>query len=257
MIIVGGGHNALVAAAYLGKAGLAPLVLERAERVGGCAAAGEISPGFRGPILAHTAAIDPAIVRGLRLEQHGLRVLRPEVAACAPTRDGRALILWADEERAAQSIAGWSAKDARSYSQFLASFAKISGVLRALTSVAPPSLDKPTGGDFIEVLKTGRRFRALGKADAYRLVRWMPMAVADLAGEWFESEPSARRSRPAASRVVSRAMVGRQRRPVDAARRQRRTSDRERLGGARRHERRRRRARTGGTHRGRRAADRR
>jgi phytoene dehydrogenase-like protein len=80
-------------------------------------------------------------------------------------------------------------KDAERYPRFRTSFARISGVLRALSASAPPSIDDPTAGDLLELLRTGRRFRALGKTDAYRLLRWTPMAVADLAGEWFESEP--------------------------------------------------------------------
>ena len=189
VIIIGGGHNALVAAALLGKAGLKPLVLEQSERVGGCAITSAIAPGFRCPALAHAASIDPAIVRALALERHGLRIVRPLAAACAPTRDGRALVLWADAVRAAQSIAGFSARDAERYAPFLSSVARISAVLRALHHVAPPALDDPTAMDLFELLKAGRAFRGLGKADAYRLLRWMPMAVADLVGEWFHSEP--------------------------------------------------------------------
>ncbi len=189
VIIIGGGHNALVAAAYLAKAGMKPLVLERGERVGGCAATGEIAPGFRVPTLAHAAAIEPAIVRGLALERHGLQIVRADAAACAPARDGRGVVLWADAQRAAESIRQLSSRDAERYPRFLASFSRISAVLRALAAAPPPSLDNPTGGDFLEMLKTGRRVRALGKQDAYRLIRWMPMAVADVVGEWFESEP--------------------------------------------------------------------
>jgi len=118
-----------------------------------------------------------------------LRIVRPAADACAPTTDGRALILWHDAARASASIRAFSPKDAGQYPRFLDSFAKISAVLRAVAATAPPSIDDPTAGDVIELLKTGRKFRALGKADAYRLLRWMPMAVADLASEWFESEP--------------------------------------------------------------------
>lgn len=188
-IIIGGGHNALVAAAFLAKAGLKPLVLERGERVGGCASTSELVPGMRGPTLAHVAAIDPAIVRALGLERHGLQIIRPPAAACAPLRDGRALVLWTDAARAAQSIAAFSRRDAERYPEFLSSVARISGVFRAVNSVPPPSIDEPTGADLIALLKAGRRFRALGRSDAYRLLRWIPMAVADLAAEWFESEP--------------------------------------------------------------------
>ena len=189
VIVIGGGVNGLVTATLLARAGLKVLVLERADRVGGCARTDEIAPGFRGPALAHAAAIDPVLVRSLGLEQHGLRIVKPAADALAPTKDGRALVLWHDPARASASIRAFSTKDAEQYPRFLNSFAKISAVLRAVAASAPPSIDDPTAGDVIELLKTGRTFRALGKADAYRLLRWMPMAVADLAGEWFESEP--------------------------------------------------------------------
>jgi phytoene dehydrogenase-like protein len=188
-IVIGGGVNGLVCAALLAKAGVKTLVLERTDRVGGCARTSEIAPGFRCPTLAHAAAIDPSIVRSLGLERHGLQIVRPEVAACAPTKDGRALVLWRDAARAADEIRAWSTKDASQYPAFLASFANVSSVMRALLASAPPSIDDPSAGDVIELLKTGRRFRQLGKPDAYRLLRWLPMAVADFASEWFESEP--------------------------------------------------------------------
>src|SRR3989442_13874452 len=94
-VVIGGGVNGLVTAAFLAKAGLKPLVLERAERVGGCAITSEIAPGFRCPTLAHAAAIDPAIVRALALERHGLQIVRPQAHACAPTLDRRGPGGWA------------------------------------------------------------------------------------------------------------------------------------------------------------------
>jgi phytoene dehydrogenase-like protein len=189
VVIIGAGHNGLVAAAFLAKAGLKVLVLERRDHVGGCASTSEIAPGYRGPALAHAVAIDPAIVRALDLERHGLHVLRPEVDACAPTRDGRALVLWSDAVRAAQAIRSFSPHDADRYPPFLQSIANVSRVLRTVTNAPAPSLDAPSAADLIEMLKAGRAFRALGRTDAYRLLRWMPMAVADLAAEWFDSEP--------------------------------------------------------------------
>ena len=177
IVLIGAGVNGLVTATLLARSGLKVVVLERGERVGG------------GALLSHTAALEPAVVRTLGLAQHGLRITRPAADVCAPTLDGRALILWNDIARASASIRGFTAKDADQYPRFLRSFAKISAVLRALAGSAPPSIDDPTATDLIELLKTGRAFRALGKADAYRLLRWMPMAVADLASEWFESEP--------------------------------------------------------------------
>src|SRR5207248_7229979 len=108
VIVIGGGHNGLVAATFLAKAGFKTLVLERTDRIGGCARTTEIAPGFRCPTLAHTAAIDSAIVRSLGLERHGLRIIRPEANACAPTLDGRTLVLWRDESRAVEEIGAFS-----------------------------------------------------------------------------------------------------------------------------------------------------
>jgi phytoene dehydrogenase-like protein len=189
IVVIGGGHNGLIAATLFAKAGLRPLVLERTDRVGGCARTTEMAPGFRCPTLAHTAAIDPGIVRALALERHGLHVIRSEADACAPALDRPALTLWRDPARATKEIRSFSSKDADRYPQFLESFRRIGRVLRLVSSTVPPSIDDPTAADAAQLLRAGRAFRALGRPDAYRLLRWMPMAVADLATEWFESEP--------------------------------------------------------------------
>jgi phytoene dehydrogenase-like protein len=189
IIVIGGGHNGLVTAAFLAKAGLRVTVLERSDRIGGCARTNEIAPGFHCPTLAHIASIDPSIVRALALERHGLQIIRPDAEICSPSPGARALVLWRDQARAAREIGAYSAKDADKYPRFLESFARIGRVLDTVGGTVPPSIDEPTAGDLFGLIKTGRAFRALGKADAYRLLRWMPMAVADLVSEWFESEP--------------------------------------------------------------------
>ena len=189
VIIIGGGHNGLVTAFYLAKAGFKPLVLERRAQVGGAAITDEFHPGFRCSTLAHTAGpIRPDIVRDMQLEKHGLRFITPETCVTALSPDGRTLSLYQDESKSAQSIAAFSQKDAAKYPEFAASLAKISKVIAEVLATTPPDIDHPSGGDLWSMLKTGRALRNLGKRDMYRVLRWGPMAVADLVAEYFETE---------------------------------------------------------------------
>src|SRR5437763_15882262 len=106
IVIIGGGHNGLVAAFYLAKAGFKPLLLERRNQVGGAAITEEFHPGFRTSILAHSAGpLRPDIIRDMPLEQHGPRLIMREVSATALSPDGSALILYRNVERAAPEIA--------------------------------------------------------------------------------------------------------------------------------------------------------
>src|SRR6202171_1059136 len=119
VIIIGGGHNGLITAFYLAKAGYTPLVLERNAQVGGAAITDEFHPGFRCSILAHTAGpIQPQIVRDLKLEKHGLKLITPEVSVTALTPHGRALSLYQDARKSAQEVAAFSQKDAAKYPEF-------------------------------------------------------------------------------------------------------------------------------------------
>src|ERR1700728_4923229 len=189
IVIIGGGHNGLVAAFYLAKAGFKPLVIERREQVGGAAITDEFHPGFRCSTLAHTAGpIRPEIVRDLQLEKHGLRLITPLVGFTALSPDGRALSLYQDADQAAQEIAAFSQKDAKKYSAFEESLGKMGKVIAAALATTPPDIDHPSGGDLWSMLKTGRAIRNLGRKDMFRLLRWGPMAVADLASEYFETE---------------------------------------------------------------------
>jgi phytoene dehydrogenase-like protein len=189
IVIIGGGHNGLVTAFYLAKAGYKPLVLERRPQVGGAAITDEFHPGFRCSTLAHTAGpIRPDIVRDLKLEKHGLRLITPEVSVTALTPDGRALSLYQDARKSAQEVAAFSQKDAAKYPEFQESLGKMGRVIGEALATPPPNIDHPSSGDLWGMLKTGRAIRNLGKKDMYRLLRWGPMAVADLAAEYFETE---------------------------------------------------------------------
>jgi phytoene dehydrogenase-like protein len=189
IVIIGGGHNGLVTAFYLAKAGFKPLVVERRAQVGGAAITDEFHPGFRCSTLAHTAGpIRPDIVGDLQLEKHGLRLITPETCVTALSPDGRALSLYQDESKSAQAIAAFSQKDATKYPEFEKSLGKISKVIAEALATTPPDIDHPSRGDLWSMLKTGRALRNLGKRDLYRVLRWGPMAVADLVAEYFETE---------------------------------------------------------------------
>jgi len=189
IVIIGGGHNGLVTAFYLAKAGFKPLVLERRPQVGGAAITDEFHPCFRCSTLAHTAGpVRPVIVRDMQLEKHGLRLITPDTCVTALSSDGRALSLYQDEDKSAQSIAPFSQKDATKYPEFEKSLGKISKVIAEALATTPPDIDHPSGGDLWSMLKTGRALRNLGKRDMYRVLRWGPMAVADLVAEYFETE---------------------------------------------------------------------
>jgi len=189
VVIIGGGHNGLVTAFYLAKAGYKPLVLERRAQTGGSAITEEFHPGFRCSILAHAAGpLLPDVARDMQLEKHGLKWITPDVAAVSLSPDGRALILHTDERKSAQEIGKISQKDAAKYGEFKDSLSKISKVIGEALTLAPPDIDHPSRGDLWGMLQTGRSMRKLGKKDMYRLLRWGPMAVADLVAEYFDTE---------------------------------------------------------------------
>src|SRR3981081_2988435 len=189
IVIIGSGHNGLVTAFFLAKAGYKPLVLERSAQVGGAAITDEFHPGFRCSTLAHSAGpIRPDVVRDMRLEKHGLKFIIPEVSLTALTPDGRALSLYRDAQQSAQEITAFSSKDAAKYPQVQESRGKMGRVIAEALTTTPPHIDNPSGSDLWGMLKTGRAIRNLGKKDMYRLLRWGPMAVADLAAEYFEPE---------------------------------------------------------------------
>jgi len=189
VVIIGGGHNGLVTAFYLAKAGYKPLVLERRPQPGGAAITEEFHPGFRCSTLAHSAGpLRPDIVRDMQLEKHGLKLINPDVATVSLSPDGRALTLYRSLEKSVQEISKFSQKDAARYPEFQQTLSKISKVIAEALALTPPDIDHPSRGDLWGMLQTGRAIRKLGKKDMYRLLRWGPMAVADLAAEYFETE---------------------------------------------------------------------
>jgi phytoene dehydrogenase-like protein len=186
-VIIGAGHNGLVAAAYLGRAGRRVLVLERRERVGGILGESELAPGVRAPALVHTVGrLRSKIVRDLRLESHGLRMLQPDVRVFAPDGDGGGLTLWRDPNRTAEELRRLSVRDAEEYPRFDRRVRSIASFLAYLDSAAPPEIQTPSPADALAGLRLAWAFRRLGPKAGRETLRVLPMAVADLVGEAFE-----------------------------------------------------------------------
>ena len=189
IVIIGGGHNGLVAAFYLAQAGLKPLVLEGRPAVGGAAITDEVHPGFKCSTLAHTTGpLSRKIAQDMRLASHGLEMLQPEVRVFAPTPDGRPLLLFEDVATSAREIARFSTRDAEKFPEFHRTLARVARMIAFVAAQTPPSVDKPSTDDLWNMLKAAKEFRRLGKREMFRLLRWGPMPVADLVAEWFQTE---------------------------------------------------------------------
>jgi phytoene dehydrogenase-like protein len=189
IVIIGGGHNGLVTAFYLARAGYKPLVLERRNQVGGAAITEEFHPGFRASVLAHSAGpLRPEVVRDMQLEKYGLKLITPTVDVAALSPDGQALVLYREIEKAAQEIAKVSESDAAKYREFHAALEKTSRIISKVLTLTPPEISRPTKSDLFGLLQLGRSVRGSGKKNTYDLLRWGPMAVADLVAEFFESD---------------------------------------------------------------------
>lgn len=189
VIVIGAGHNGLVAAAMFAKHSLKTLVLEARTIIGGAAITEELHPGFTISTLAHAVQPAAAVMNDLRLADHGLQLIDPDPSLFAPLPDGRGVALRHDADATARNIAEFSAEDARRYPEFCATLARIRSFVGDVMANAPPDVEHPTNTDLWSMLMLGRRFRGLGKKDAYRLLRWSPMSAADFVSEWFESEP--------------------------------------------------------------------
>jgi phytoene dehydrogenase-like protein len=189
VIVIGGGHNGLITAFYLARAGCKPLVLEGRDTVGGAAATQEFHPGFRCSTLAHSAGpIHPSILRDMRLHEHGLSWVEPSVALFSPALDGRALLLHRDPAQSAREIEKLSEHDAASYPEFAALLEHFSSLVGRILSLTPPTINKPSAEDLWQLMGVGRQLRGLGRHDMMRLFRFGPMAVADFVSEFFDTE---------------------------------------------------------------------
>jgi phytoene dehydrogenase-like protein len=188
VVVIGGGVNGLVAATVLAKRKLSVLLLEQRPVPGGAAVSAEFAPGFRAPVLSHALGpIDHQVARAIRLER-AVQFVTPDPALTALGPNRRAIVFHRDPVLTAGSINAISAADAIRWSEFLRTSTRIASLVASLNHHPPPSIDEIEPRQFLRLLMVGRRARKLGRRDLARIARWVPMAVADFVGEWFESD---------------------------------------------------------------------
>jgi phytoene dehydrogenase-like protein len=191
VVIIGGGHNGLTCAAYLGMAGLKVKVLERRAMVGGAAVTEEFCPGFRNSVAAYTVSLlNPKVIADLRLFAHGLKIVERRAQNFLPTLDGRYLL--AAEGRTKDDIAKFSGRDAERYDAFNQALDASADVLRELVLQAPPNLTRgPKLAALGEMLRAGRignRLRRLSAENLRTLLELLTKSAADYLDAWFEGE---------------------------------------------------------------------
>ena len=191
VVIIGGGHNGLTCAAYLGMAGLKVKVLERRAVVGGAAVTEEFYPGFRNSIAAYTVSLlNPKIVGDLRLHDHGLRIVERRAQNFLPAPDGRYLLV--REGGTERQIAKFSSADAQRYAAFNRDLDLAAGVLRDLILRAPPNLTSgfnlKTFAELIKAGALGNRLRRLGIEEQRTVFDLFTKSAADYLDGWFDGE---------------------------------------------------------------------
>src|SRR5881296_3071066 len=188
VVIIGGGHNGLVSAAYLARAGKKVLVLERRHVLGGAAVTEEIFPGFKFSVCSYVVSLlRPEIIRELDLPRHGFEIL-PLDGTFTPMPDGNYLWRVNDHAKTRREILRHSRLDAAAYEAFGRAMLEMCKFVKPVLGMTPPD---PTSLSFRELSKLlflGRRFRSLPSREKYNQVQLLTMSAADFLGQWFETD---------------------------------------------------------------------
>ena len=188
-VVVGAGHNGLVAATYLARSGFRVLVLERRPIVGGAATTEEFAPGFQGlPGASLCGNLRPEIIQDLGLVPRGLQFIPVEPEVVALGDDGKSLRLWTDPHRAAREIAALSPQDAAAFPAFRSLLATVAGVVDPLLMMPPPEVSDWKWTDQFLLARRGLMLRRAGKEVLYQAIRMVPMSLRAVLGEWFETD---------------------------------------------------------------------
>jgi phytoene dehydrogenase-like protein len=189
VIVVGGGHNGLIHAAYLQRAGKRTLVLERRRLVGGAAVTEEVFPGFHFSVCSYVVSLlRPEIIRDLDLPRHGLEIL-PLDGTFTPMLNGDYLWRVNDHAKTRREIARHSKVDAEAYDEYGKAMADMGRFVKPILGMTPPDPTKLSWKGLQDLLFLGRRFRSLSGEDKYNQVQLMTMSAVDFLDQWFETDP--------------------------------------------------------------------
>src|SRR5689334_8710350 len=187
-VIIGGGHNGLVTAAYLARAGKKALVLERRELLGGCAVTEELWPGYRVSSAAYlTSLLQERIVRELDLPRYGYQVDAKDPAFFSIFPDGRHFFMWQDRAETLREIARFSKHDAEVYPAYEDQLERLAEVVEGLLLTIPPPFP-PRAMDFVDYLRLAGKARNLSPKDIVALVKIFTQSAAEFLDEWFDSD---------------------------------------------------------------------
>jgi len=188
-IVIGAGHNGLIAAAYFARAGKKVVVLERREVVGGAAMTEEIFPGYRFTEFSYVVSLlRPEIIRDLELPRHGLKIL-PLPSTVTPFENGDYLAGWDDHDLTRQEVYRHSPKDAEAYDEYSRVMARAAKAIKPIISMVPPDPSSLSPRDLLGLLKLGKYARGLTEKELYRIAKLVTQSSADLLDEWFEFDP--------------------------------------------------------------------
>jgi phytoene dehydrogenase-like protein len=188
-VVVGGGHNGLTAAAYLARAGLSVLVLERREIVGGCCVTEEITSGCRVSTTSYIASmLRPEVIAELGLANYGLRMIPCDPAIQVPFPDGQVIPWWAEPQRAQEQFRKISVKDAERFAQVDAQLKKLARYLQPFFLEPPPEIDTTTMSGWADLFRMGKRFRGISNAEIAQLISFLTGSLGEFLDQNYECE---------------------------------------------------------------------
>jgi len=189
VVVVGGGHNGLTAAAYLARAGLTTVVLERRDIVGGCCVTEEIAPGCRVSTTSYIASmLRPEVISDLRLAEYGLRMVPCDPAIQVPFPDGHVVPWWADRERAKAEFRKISAGDAETFVEVDDRLKKLARYLQPFFMEPPPEIDTRSMRGWTDLFRIGKKFRGISSDEVSQLISFLTGSLGEFLDHNYESE---------------------------------------------------------------------